>query len=951
MSIKKRLKIIREMSFMLLLFLGGGLWAQSNVSGVVTSKEDGETLVGVSIVIKGTDQGVSTDIDGKYNIEAEKGQTLVFTFVGKKTKEVVIKRNIHNVALASDAEVLGSVSVVGSRFAPRSAMSTASAIDIIPAKELTSNAVQTDITDVLTSLIPSFQSNRQSISDVADYSDPATLRGLGQDHTLVLVNGKRYHPNALINILGGNPGQVATDLNSLPSAAINQVEVLRDGASAQYGSDAIAGVMNLKLAETTDRLKVNLFLGAYPEGKSNQEQIEFQPGAKINSDGSIDGISYTRTLDDGNPVPDIGDGQTVKFDANYGVAIKNDAGEKTGFANFTISYAHRGRTNRTGNYSGKVLYDDNAKDEAFIAKYGGRERFNLSLGNSKMQNSGVFFNLQNKISGYKNTSFYAFGGLNFRKGENTGFYRRPFEEGKVNRSLYPLGFLPGVHADMIDQTLTTGIKSQLGKWDLDVSYTYGKSAYDLIVRNSLNRSMGDITKFQFDVGGYEFTQHVAGLYLSRSFDFLENFNLATGVEYRVDRYALRSGEEASYKDYTLLDTANATTGIVDGQKKTNSVWTGAAQVYPGHRPESEVDENRSNVALYIDGELEITDKWMVSAAGRYENYSDFGNVLTGKLASVYRVITPLSIRASVSTGFRAPSLQQIHHSTVTNNFDSKGVPHREGTFSNTSSVARLIGIDKLQEEKSLSWGVGTMFRMGQFSLTLDYYWIKISDRIINTGNFEKSENPANSSEVLINTILDSYGAERANFFANALDMESQGLEAVASYKIPINAASNFDLSLAYSYVKNEVTDVKYPDLIKGNSSKESIFYTKRARTLAENVVPNHKAVFNLKYSLGDFSVLLRNQYYGSMVVNQDNSGFEADEDPFEAGAQIVNDLLVSYQILKGTTLSLGANNIFDQKPDAIPADKTLDNRFPYFAIQQGFMGRYLFVKLNLDLGT
>ena len=942
-----------EKFILILLFGGGGLCAQSIVSGVVTAEEDGELLTGVSIVIQGTEKGVSTDLNGKYSIEAEKGQTLVFTFIGKKTKEIVIRKDVINVSLASDAEVLGGVAVVGSRFAPRSVLSTASAIDIIPAKELTQNSVQPDITDVLTSLIPSFQSNRQSISDVADYSDPATLRGLGQDHTLVLLNGKRYHPNALINILGGNPGQVATDLNSLPSATISQVEVLRDGASAQYGSDAIAGVMNLKLSEVTDRLKVNVFLGTYPEGKSNQEQIEFRPGAKINDDGSITGTSYMRTLDDGNAIPDIGDGQTIKFDANYGVAIKNDEGEKTGFANFTISYAHRGRTNRTRDYSGRVLFtgdDQKAKDDAFIAKYGGRERFNLSVGSSKLQNSGVFFNLKNKISGYENTSFYAFGGLNFRKGEATGFYRFPSQGDRVNRNLYPLGFLPGVHADMIDQTLTTGVTSKLGEWDLDVSYTYGRSAYDLTVRNSLNRSMGDRNKFQFDVGGYEFSQHVGGLYLSRSFDFLEKFNFATGVEYRIDRYALMSGEEDSYKDYTLLDTVSPSTNLVVGQKKTKT-WAGASQVYPGHRPETEVDQNRSNISMYIDGELEVTQKWMISAAARYENYSDFGNVLTGKLASVYKIAAPLSLRASISTGFRAPSLQQIYHSTVTNNFDAQGVPHREGTFSNVSAIARLVGIEKLKEETSLSWSAGTMFRMGEFSLTLDYYWIDISDRIINTGNFEKVKTPSDETQALINTILDGYGAERANFFANALGMNSQGLEAVASYKIHISPISNIDLSLAYSYIKNEVTSVKYPDLIKGDAERERTFYTKRAKVLAENVVPNHKAIFNIKYSLGNFSILLRNQYYGSVLVNQDNSGFDANDDPFNASAQIVNDILISYNILKGTTLSLGANNILNAKPDEIPTDKTLDNRFPYFPIQQGFIGRFVFLKLNLDLET
>ena len=938
------------MGFALFLFSSVHVFGQ--VSGSVTS-ETGEFLPSVSVLIKGSSIGVSTTIDGKYSIDANQGDVLVFSFIGKESKEITVTGSILDVILQSDATVLSGVAVVGSRFAGRSVMSTTSAIDIISAKELVENSVQPDITDLLTSLVPSFQSNKQTIADVSDYSDPATLRGLGQDHTLVLLNGKRYHPNALISILGGNPGQVATDLNSLPSAAISQVEVLRDGASAQYGSDAIAGVMNLKLNESTDKLSVNLFMGSYPEGKSNRKQLEYHPGATIETDGSVTGSTYERVLDYGNPIANVGDGQTLKFDANYGIAIKNEKNEKTGFLNFTVSYAHRGRTNRTENYTGRVLFEgknDQAKDDLFIAANGGRERFNIVMGNSKLQNAGIFFNMKNKLSGYENTEVYAFGGLNFRKGQSNGFYRFPEQSDRVNRKLYPLGFLPGVHADIIDQTITTGLKSKMGDWDIDISYTYGGSAYDLTVRNSLNRSMGDQTKFQFDVGGYEFTQHVSGIYLSRSYDFLENFNIALGAEYRIDRYALRHGEEASYKDYTLLDTTNSVTGVVDGQKKVKT-WAGASQVYPGHRPESAIDENRSNVSFFIDSELDVTEKWLVSAAVRYENYTDFGNVLTGKIATVYRIFDGLSIRSSLSSGFRAPSLQQVHHSTVTNNFDPQGVAHREGTFSNTSPVARLIGIDKLKEETSVSYGVGVMYRLGAFSLTADGYLVNLSDRIINTGRFQKIKNPDTQEKKQLNDILDQYGSESANFFANAIDMKSSGVEIVASYKWPIAPTSALNMNLAYSYIVNEVTGVKYPSLIANDAKGKETFYTKRAKTTAENVIPNHKVLLNLRYSIGDFAVLLRNQYYGSMLVNQDNSGYGANDDPLKVGAQMVHDLLLSYTLFKGTTLSLGVNNLFSAKPDKTPSDRTLSGRFPYFPIQQGFMGRFVFLKLNMSLGV
>ena len=256
--------------------------------------------------------------------------------------------------------------------------------------------------------------------------------------------------------------------------------------------------------------------------------------------------------------------------------------------------------------------------------------------------------------------------------------------------------MPGVHADITDKTVTIGVTDKIGKWDIDISYTYGSSDYDLTVRNSLNRSMGDENKFEFDVGGYEFTQSVGGVYLKRKYDVLNGLNLAFGSEYRVDRYVLRNGEEASYKDYTVVDSIR--NGLVVGRKKTKT-WAGASQVYPGHRPESAIDRNRTNVSAYADGELNINKSIMVTSALRYENYSDFGDVFTGKLASIVKLPFGFSIRGSISNGFRAPAMQQIYHATVTNNFDAQGVPHREGTFSNVSAIARILGIDKLKEER------------------------------------------------------------------------------------------------------------------------------------------------------------------------------------------------------------------------------------------------------------
>ena len=606
-----------------------------NVTGLVTDAS-GAPIAGVNVVEKGTTNGVVTDFDGKYSIAVDGNATLVFSYVGSNTQEIAVNnRTTINVTL-EDGVSLDEVVLVGSRSPKRTSVDTAVAIDVIDVSEVTTQVGKVEINELLQYAAPSFNANKQSGSDGADHIDPASLRGLGPDQTLVLINGKRRHQSSLINIFGTRGrGNTGTDLNAIPASAIKRIEILRDGASAQYGSDAIAGVINIVLKDNVDEFSGSVNYGFYSTNADVDTSAFGEYGA-WNTDGyRLD------TERDGNAIGKDKnfDGGSVKVTANYGFNI----GEKGGYANFTTEYLSKNKTLRPA-------FD-----------------FRKGFGEAAIDGFNFFGNMAIPVS--DKTEVYAFGGRNYRDTDAYAFTRNGGE--RVVESIYPDGFTPRITSNIIDNSISAGVRTETGSgWKVDISNTWGKNFFHYYIKGTLNASLEDVSPTDFDAGGHSLSQNTVNLDFSKYYDnVLSGMNLAFGAEYRTENFIIFAGEEGSYGTYTedgLLITDPSTQ--TQAEDDFGNPRPGGSQGFPGYSPANEVDRSRSNLSLYADAEFDLSEKFLLSAAARFENFSDFGSTLNGKLAARLKASDNVNIRGSLSTGFRAPSLAQIYYNLKFTNF-------------------------------------------------------------------------------------------------------------------------------------------------------------------------------------------------------------------------------------------------------------------------------------------
>jgi iron complex outermembrane receptor protein len=776
---------MKKLLFILTLIFSVVATAQDiKVSGVVT---DGSgPLAGASVLVKGTQNGTSADFDGKFTINAKKGGVLVVSFIGYETQSITVTGNTVNVSLKASGETLQDVVIIGSRSPGRTVTESAVPIDVINMKAIASQGPQVNLNQILNMVAPSFTSNTMTVADGTDHIDPAQLRGLGPDQVLVLVNGKRRHTSSLVNI-NGSPGRgaVGTDLNALPAFALEKIEILRDGASAQYGSDAIAGVINLNVKKDTKKLDIAVFAGS-----------NFSKGANDHNGGN--------------------DGNNVQLDLNYGTNL----GKEKSFINATASFQLRDNTSRAKDVTGTLFNGYNAVEQRateagtninalfgnitntpnsaqilsaiktyapqvnyFTAAqqtainsattigamqtalnfdatagelaYRGLERrdFNMNVGQSSLTSAQFFLNAAYPIN--DNLELYAFGGSSYRNGESAGFYRRP-NQSRSYTGLYPNGFLPEIHSTINDISAAAGLRGKIFQnWNFDLSNTYGQNTFDYNIENTVNTTLRENSPTEFDAGGLGFAQNTTNFDVNRKF---EKLNVAFGAEYRNENFQINAGEPNSYNLYDIngavvtgttpsnirvTDFYNGVlggTGTVYGTATTpyNGARPGGAQVFPGFRPANAVDESRNSVALYGDLEYDVTDKWMVNGAIRFENYSDFGSTTNYKLASRYKVTPNINLRGAVATGFRAPSLHQIYFNSTSTQFVG-GVPFEVGTFRNDSEAAQLLGIPKLKQEESKSASLGFTAKIPSVNITLtaDAYIIGIQDRVVLTDQFSR----------------------------------------------------------------------------------------------------------------------------------------------------------------------------------------------------------------------
>ena len=913
-----------------------GLYAQRTVQGTVTSMSNGEPLVGAVVQIVGTKQPVLTNEKGAFSIAVPAGNAILrITYVGYQTVQFTVgTQSVVNVRMEPGSE-LDNVVVVGSRNQSRTKTESPVPVDVIPIAQVINDIGQVDLNQILTFIAPSFQSSRQAIADGTDHIDPAQLRGLGPDQVLVLINGKRRHQSALVNANGTvNRGTVGTDLNAIPANAIERIEILRDGAAAQYGSDAIAGVINIVLKQQTGTLVGNVSVG--------QHMTTFDRDFIINN---------------GNfPKSKVTDGRTAQVALNYGLKVG-----KKGFLNLTGEYTSRGETNRGGTYTGPVFPTVNGQvrdDSIMNARALNRNDFDMRIGNSRIKGGGVMYNFSAPING--TWQLYAFGGYNRKKGNAAGFYRYPsgIPAGIRNSifAVYPNGFLPEINSDVVDFSTAVGAKGKIGKWNADFSNTYGRNTFDFRITNSVNFTQASVSSFwqkEFDAGGLQFTQNTTNADLSRKFDVKEGLNVAFGAEYRIDQFSVRAGEEASYKNY------NTAAGVAAG-----------AQVFAGFQPSNSGTNSRNNVSVYVDVEQDFTKKFMAAAALRYENYSDFGGTLNYKLATRYKITDEISVRGSASSGFRAPSQQQKFYARTNTLFISSPgglVPTESGTFTNESVPAQILGIPRLKQETSTSYTLGftAKFFNRKLEFSLDAYQINIKDRIVLTNNFTDGGDP------VLRAQLAAANAQTANFFSNAIDTRARGLEAVLSYNARVGRQGQLRFSWAGTFIDNSVVkDANGKPIIKASpilvaTGQIGNYFNREDQSRIEVANPQNKHTFMVNYRSGKFSAMVRAVRFGKVVyldptinlsapgtwpVNSLTGLRETLDQTFNA--HTIVDLTASYEVLKGVTFTVGGNNVFDVYQDRHMHSNNFSlGRFVYSRrVQQfGFNGAYFFTRLRFTL--
>lgn len=873
----------------LLVILSTGLIAQNIVlKGKVNSTAAGEgALFGVEVLVQGTSNGTTTNQNGEFELSvASLPVTLVFSYVGYQERTLAVSENMFlNVGL--DQTVLSGedVFVVGSRFHPRTSITTPVPVDNIRIRDLESTA-QISFDKMLHYVVPSFNSTQQTISDATAHFDPADLRGLGPSRTLVLINGKRKNPSALVYI-NDTPGKgdVGVDMNSIPLGSIERVEVLRDGASAQYGSDAIAGVINIILKEDTDLSTVDAFSGVTEEGDG------FQFGGHVNT----------------------------------GVKLGND-----GFLNITAGYSDQEETNRAGETGrdglfGAIFSDpSNPPDVIALGEslLDGSEPWvranpdlRMRVGTPNMTSANIFMNAGIQLD--EKSHLYSYGGLVYRDGLSYALYRAPYWVSDDNFLLHRRGtayqgFQPTFETLINDAQWTSGFRSQKAGWDYDLSYSYGSNSVDYTIGNTLNTSLAETSPTEFNAGGYQFKNNIINLDVSRS--VTQQLYLNFGAEYRQENFIASPGEEASYAG--------------DG-----------AQSFPGLQPQNAADASRTNVGAYVDAGFDMTNNIFLGAAARFENYSDFGTSTTFKVNG--RIKSPLnrfSLRGSVATGFRAPSLHQIHLSII-QTLVSGGTVSNQGTFDNNSPVLRNLGVDNLKEEESLNFSIGVAARpIDNLFLSLDFFQIDVDDRIVYSSSIA-----ATDTNGIVAEILESNSITSLKFFINAVNTQTRGADFVANYqyeKLRLNAAATF-------YDHSIEGRINTPTVLE-NEGIDIFDRKEQSRILSAR--PNQKLILGAAYDLTPVTIGLAATYFGE--VTWQHASTVANDQTFSAKTLL--DFTASYKVIDGVILGLAVNNVLGTYPDEIDPkdDFTTDLggrfRYPWEVNQFGFNGRVVIGSAKLS---
>ncbi|MEO8777307.1 MAG: TonB-dependent receptor, partial [Rhodanobacter sp.] len=762
---------------------------------------------------------------------------------------------------------LSAVIVTGTRASDRTVSSSLTPIDVVSAKVLRQTGT-TDLPTALARIIPSLNFPRPAAADTADTQRPAQLRGLSPDQVLVLVDGKRWHPGAILlnnGVIGR--GAQSVDLNTIPMSAIDHIEVLRDGASAQYGSDAIAGVINIIL----------------------------KTGAK-GGDVEVTGGQYS-----------AGDGRQWQGSANFGIPLSDDKG----WLRLSVQSGNEDHTNRAG-------VDNRAGFPALGV--------NFRQGDPDVRDNNVLLNTQYDIT--PDVQLYAFGHYGRRQSTSPAFFRyginSPIPNSPLIGQVYPDGFLPLEHADSTDQSLVAGLRGKLNGWRWDLSGNFGQNRVSYETINSLNYAyLNDFgsTPSVFHDGILSAKQQSVDLDIAKdvSVSWMPNpVTVAFGAQYLRQTYAIGAGDLTSY--YT---SQNPIPGAFDS-KGNPVVPGGGAQGFGGWQPSNAVDAARQDVAEYIDLETNLTDKFAVAAAARHEHYNDFGNTTSGSLSGRFDFTDTFAIRGSASTGFRAPALGQEYFSQTSSLFfangNSTGLPagiYNAGLVPVGSKIAQLLGSEPLKPEKSRNVTLGTVWNpTAALSLSFDVYQIRIQDRIALSGAIATTS-PTVQAYLAANGI-GNLNFRSLNYFTNAATTRTRGVDFVSTYLADLGNAGTLSTTLSANYNQNVATNIKPNPAVLTNLGVNFVRLNRQdIQGYLANSTPRSKLILSEQYSVGNWGftgTLTRYGRYTSYVSSLANYKPATGVVDQTFTPKWVLDLAANYH-LNNWMFTLGADNALDTYPD------------------------------------
>ena len=819
----------------------------------------------------------------------------------ESTEEVAAETEPEEAAeqtLTADVVQIEGVVTVGSRAQPRSVIESTVPIDVLGSGEFVKQG-GTDLNDLLRNVVPSYNINTQPISDAATVVRPANLRGLAPDHTLVLVNGKRRHRASVIYWLGNgiSDGAQGPDLSAIPAIALKQVEVLRDGASAQYGSDAIAGVMNFQLRDNYEGLTIETKAGAFQDGdgelysvaanlglgrKDLWTNLSVEYGYSGDTIRSVQRIDAEALIAAGNTrvndpaqiwgQPEIAD--DLKLFANYGATLVEDVANFYGHANYATKRVEGGFFFRNPNTRGGVFSKDGGST--------------LLVGN---------------LSGAGETPVVAINGnvpdaaaLGTVKDDDNLF---SFQE------MFPGGFTPRFGADTRDTSIVAGLRGTvMEKLGWDLSASLGRHLSDFFINNTVNASLGEDTPTEFDPGNY--VQQDINLNFDVTYPVMNELFVAAGAEYRIESFEIVQGQEESFEIGPLAEQG----------------FSAASNGFPGFSEVASGTWNRANVAGYVEAEFRPVQNWLLGAAVRGENFDDFGSTLNYKLATNFGVTDELKLRGSFSTGFRAPTPGQQNAFNVTTEFDVENNDLvNNGTIPSTNAAAELKGGEALQPETSINITAGIIVLLSEVNVTLDYFNIEVKDRLSLSKNFELTD--AERQQLLAAGITSAGNLQRFRFFVNDFTTRTQGIDVVLT--APVGKG---DVSLAYNYTDTEVTD------------STDLTGDLRIRLLEEGV-PKNRWSLTMRHPVNaNWDVLGRASYFGGW--------WEGTLVEHSFSSEMVFDVETTYAFSDtGISLTVGAQNILNNYPDKILQPYRFGNLYGEYS-PFGFAGAFWYAKANYN---